>query len=157
MGPAANPPEARARENIDAQLAAAGWVVQSREDVNLAAGRGVAIREFPMKPGFGEADYLLYVDGQALGVVEAKKEGSTLTGFEIQTAKYSEGLPDTLPAPRRPLPFCYQSTGVETRFTNLLEPDAASRNVFCFHRPETLSDWLNDELNQPGSTVKARI
>ena len=150
-------PEARARKNIDQLLAAAGWVVQSREDVNLAAGRGVAIREFPMKPGFGEADYLLYVDSKAVSVVEAKKEGSTLTGFELQTTQYSEGLPDSLPAPRRPLPFCFQSTGVETRFTNLLEPDAASRNVFSFHRPETLGEWLNDELSNPGSTVKARI
>ena len=150
-------PEARARQNIDQLLTEAGWIVQSREDTNLAGGRGIAIREFPMKPGFGEADYLLYADSQAIGVVEAKKEGSTLTGFEIQTAKYSEGLPDGLPAPRRPLPFCYQSTGVESRFTNLLEPDAASRNVFSFHRPETLAEWLNDELNQPGSTVKARI
>src|SRR6266481_5485377 len=150
-------PEALARQNIDQLLTDAGWVVQSRKDADLTAGRGVAIREFPMKPGFGEADYLLYVDSQAVGVVEAKKEGSTLTGFEIQTAKYSEGLPDGLPAPRRPLPFCFQSTGVETRFTNLLEPDAASRNVFSFHRPETLAEWLNDELAQPGSTVKARI
>lgn len=157
MGPAANSPEARARENIDKQLIDAGWIVQSREEANISAGRGVAIREFPMKPGFGEADYLLYVDGQAVGVVEAKKEGSTLTGFETQTTKYSEGLPDSLPAPRRPLPFCYQSTGVETRFTNLLEPDAASRNVFSFHRPETLADWLSEELAYPGSTVKARI
>jgi len=150
-------PEARARLNIDQRLNDTGWIVQSREDVNLTAGRGVAIREFPMKPGFGEADYLLYVDAQAVGVVEAKKEGSTLTGFETQTTKYSEGLPDSLPAPRRPLPFCYQTTGVETRFTNLLEPDAASRNVFSFHRPETLAEWLNDELSVPGSTVKGRI
>src|SRR6266849_10544711 len=150
-------PEARARKNIDQLLTNAGWIVQSREEVNLAAGRGIAIREFPMKPGFGEADYLLYVDGQALGVIEAKKEGSTLTGFEGQTAKYSEGLPDTLPAPKRPLPFGYQSTGIETRFTNLLEPDAASRNVFSFHRPETLAEWLSDELSHPGTTVKARI
>jgi type I restriction enzyme, R subunit len=153
----ADSPEARARKNIDQFLTAAGWVVQSRGDVNLAAGRGIAIREFPMKLGFGEADYLLYVDGQALGVVEAKKEGSTLTGFEGQTSKYSEGLPETLPAPKRPLPFGYQSTGIETRFTNLLEPDAASRNVFSFHKPETLADWLRDELERPNSTVKARV
>jgi len=103
MVPAANSPEAKARENIDRQLTDAGWVVQSRAEANVKAGQGVAIREFSMKPGLGEADYLLYVDGQAVGVVEAKKEGSTLTGFEIQTAKYSEGLPDALPAPRRPL------------------------------------------------------
>src|SRR6202049_3930865 len=157
MGPAPTPPEARARENIDRLLIDAGWVIHSRDEGNVMAGRGIAIREFPMKPGFGEADYMLYVDGQAGGVVEAKKEGSTLTGFEIQTAKYSEGLPDSLPAPKRPLPFCYQSTGIETRFTNLLEPDAASRNVFSFHRPETLAEWLNDELRKSGSTVKARI
>lgn len=150
-------PEARARKNIDQLLAAAGWVVQSRDAVNLAAGCGVAIREFPMKSGFGEADYLLYVDGQALGVIEAKKEGSTLTGFEGQTSKYSEGLPDSLPAPKRPLPFGYQSTGIETRFTNLLEPDAASRNVFSFHQPEILAEWLREELTQPNSSVKARI
>jgi type I site-specific restriction endonuclease len=136
----AQTPEDRARETIDGMLRAASWIVQSREETNLSAGRGIAIREFPMKSGFGEADYLLYADSQAIGVVEAKKEGSTLTGFEIQTAKYSEGLPDSLPAPRRPLPFCYQSTGVETRFTNLLEPDAASRNVFSFHQPETLAE-----------------
>src|SRR5260370_22646675 len=105
-----------------------------------------------MKPGFGEGNYLLYVDGQALGVVEAKKEGSTLTGFEGQTAKYSEGLPDSLPAPKRPLPFCYQSTGFETRFTNLMEPDAASRNVFSFHRPETLAERLNNDIARHGST-----
>jgi type I restriction enzyme R subunit len=157
MSPVADSPEAKARKNIDQQLTESGWIVQSRDETNISAAPGIAIREFPMKTGFGEADYLLYVDGQAVGVVEAKKEGSTLTGFEIQTAKYSEGLPDSLPAPRRPLPFCYQSTGVETRFTNLLEPDAASRNVFSFHRPETLAEWLNDELSDPESTVKARI
>lgn len=157
MSKVGDSPEAKARENIDKQLIDAGWLVQSRDEADISAGRGVAIREFPMKSGFGEADYLLYVDGQAVGVVEAKKEGSTLTGFEIQTTKYSEGLPDSLPAPRRPLPFCYQSTGIETRFTNLLEPDAASRNVFSFHQPATLAEWLTDELNHPGSTVKARI
>src|SRR6202158_829538 len=149
-------PEARARKNIDQLLTTAGWVVQSRDEVNLAAGRGIAIREFPMKPGFGEADYLLYVDGQALGVVEAKKEGSTLTGFEGQTAKYSEGLPDSLPAPQRPLPFGYQSTGIETRFTNLLEPDAASRNVFSFHRPETLPAWVGGGIKHPRANRHAR-
>ena len=153
----AKSPEEQARQDIDELLTAADWLVQDREQVNLTAGRGIAVREFPMKSGHGEADYLLFVDGAAAGVTEAKKAGATLTGFETQTAKYSEGLPEGLPAPRRPLPFCYQSTGIETRFTNLLEPDACSRPVFAFHRPETLADWLDQELKQPGSTVKARI
>lgn len=55
-------------------------------------------------------------------MIEAKKEGSTLTGVEVQSAKYSEGLPAGLPAHRRPLPFLYESTGVETHFTNGLDP-----------------------------------
>ncbi len=138
-------------------LVAAGWLIQNRADANIDAGRGVAIREFALAHGHGEADYLLFVDGQAAGAVEAKKEGSTLIGVEIQTQKYSEGIPEALPAPRRPLPFLYQSTGIETRFTNLLEPNASSRAIFSFHRPETLSEWLSDELTSPASTFKARL
>lgn len=150
-------PEEQARKTIDELLAAAGWAVQDRDHANLDASRGVAIREFSLGKGFGEADYLLFADGQAVGVIEAKQEGSTLIGVEIQTQKYSEGVPPAIPAPRRPLPFCYQSTGIETRFTNLLEPDASSRNVFSFHRPETLFRWLKDELSIPGSMPKARL
>jgi len=150
-------PEEKSREVIDQQLGAAGWIVQDVDEANVTAGRGVAIREFPLKPGHGFADYLLYVDGAAASVVEAKKEGATLTGVEIQTARYSEGLPDSLKAYRRPLPFCYQSTGIETRFTNLLEPDARSRQVFAFHEPETLADWLMEESRSPGSTLRARL
>jgi type I restriction enzyme, R subunit len=89
----------------------------------LIQPRGVAIREFSLGKGFGEADYLLFADGQAVGVIEAKSEGFPLIGVEIQTQKYSEGVPSAVPAPRRPLPFCYQSTGMEPRFTNLLEPE----------------------------------
>jgi len=70
-----------------------------------AAGIGVAIREFVLKEGHGRADYLLFVNGQAVGAIEAKSEGTTLTGVEFQTARYLTGLPDGLPAPIRPLPF----------------------------------------------------
>src|SRR5690348_410279 len=155
--PAPQSPEAKARENIDRMLAASGWIVQSRDEANVSVARGVAIREFPLKSGYGEADYLLYVDGVPAGVVEAKKEGETLTSFEIQTEKYSVGLPDELKPYRKPLPFCYQSTGIETRFTNLLEPDARSRQVFSFHRPETFAGWGEDEAKSPGSMLRARL
>jgi type I restriction enzyme R subunit len=127
-------PEDRARVDIDRQLTQAGWVVQDADKTDLHAGRGVAIREFPLARGHGKADYLLYVDRKAVGAVEAKKQGTTLTGVEIQSAKYSEGLPANLPAVLRPLPFLYEGTGVETRFTNLLDPDARSRPVFHYRR-----------------------
>ena len=85
-------PEQRARRKIDSALTTAGWTVQSRDEINLDAGRGLAIREFMMEPGYGYADYLLFVDGQAVGALEAKKEGFGLTGVEPQVKSYSDGL-----------------------------------------------------------------
>jgi len=143
MSPASNSPEQEARVQIDAQLEESGWVVQDRDEINLSAGQGIAIREFKLKQGHGYADYLLFVDGQAVGVLEAKKVGFPLTGVEVQAQKYSEGLPDTLDAPLSPLPFCYLSTGAETLFSNNLDPHPRSRRIFQFHRPETLAEWLS--------------
>src|ERR1017187_3187094 len=134
-------PEQLARREIDSDLSAAGWLVQDCAELDLSAGRGVAAREFPMKAGFGFADYLLYVDRKAAGAVEAKAEG-TLTGVEAQSAKYAAGLPDNLPAHRRPLPFLFESNGTVTFFTNGLYPLPRSRQVFNFPRPESLATWV---------------
>jgi type I restriction enzyme R subunit len=142
-------PEQKARREIDAQLLASGWIVQDRADVDLTAGRGIAVREFPMKPGFGFADYLLYVDRKALGAVEAKAEG-TLTGVEAQSAKYAAGLPDNLPAHRRPLPFLFESNGSVTFLTNGLDPKPRSRKVFSFPRPESFAEWLTQNFQLRG-------
>jgi len=137
-------PEQKARMEIDLMLLESSWLVQDVKSVSLHAGRGVAIREFPLERGFGFADYLLYIDGKAAGVIEAKKAGVTLSGVEIQSDRYTQGLSRFLPAWFRPLPFRYQSTGVETCFTSGLDPDPRSRNVFSFHRPETLAGWLEE-------------
>lgn len=145
--------EVKAREEIDRQLEESGWVVQEREEINLSAGRGVAIREFKLKPGHGCADYLLFIDSKAVGVLEAKKVGFPLGGVEVQAQKYSEGLPDTLDAPHEPLPFCYLSTGAETKFSSNLDPRPRSRRIFQFHRPETLAEWL--EMDTLDDWVKA--
>lgn len=141
-------PEHEARETIDRLLTQAGWAVCDPENAHISAHRGVVIREFPLKQGHGFADYLLYVDGKAAGVIEAKRAGVTLSGVEIQSDKYRQGLSEDLPAWRRPLPFAYQSTGVETRFTNNLDPEPRARPVFAFHRPETLADWLAPPFDQ---------
>jgi type I restriction enzyme R subunit len=76
-------PEQQARRNIDRLLMAAGWHVCAASAAILQAARGVAIRDVP-RPGYGFADYLLYVDGKAAGVIEAKKEGVTLTKIEFR-------------------------------------------------------------------------
>lgn len=137
-------PEAQARWNIDRQLAECGWVVQNYKDIDITASSGVAVREYPLEweesgePKRGFADYLLYADGQAIGVVEAKPAGYTLQGVHTQSKKYTEGLDERVSAWKRPLPFAYESTGVVTQFTNGLNPDPRSREVFTFHRPEEL-------------------
>jgi len=133
--------EQHAREKIDQLLTQAGWHIQDVKEANIHAATGVAIREFPL-PGYGFADYLLYVNGKAAGVIEAKKVGTTLTGVEIQSDKYSKGLPAALPAWIKPLPYCYQSTGEITRFTNGLDPEPRSRQVFAFHRPDNLAEEI---------------
>ena len=74
----------------------AGWVVQDYKSINLYAGTGVAVRELVTTAG--PADYVLFVDRQAVGVIEAKKKGTTLSGVEWQTIKYQTHVPDELPA-----------------------------------------------------------
>jgi type I site-specific restriction endonuclease len=81
-------PEEKAREAIDVLLGSAGWNIQDRMELNLGAGWGVAVREFPLQVGF--ADYMLFVDRYAVGVIEAKPEGTTLSGVSEQT-KISSG------------------------------------------------------------------
>lgn len=144
-------PEQAARQTIDQLLRYAGWEVQDRERMSLfGRSRGVALREAPLKTGF--ADYLLFVDGKALGVVEAKKVGTTLSGVEDQSGRYAAGVKPPMQAwiAERPLPFRYESTGVETYFTNILDPEPRSRRVMAFHRPETLAAWAAELLTLRG-------
>jgi type I restriction enzyme R subunit len=142
-------PEQRARLDIDSALEAAGWIIQDRATMNLAAGSGVAVREFKMAAGHGFADYLLFVHGKAVGVLEAKPAGYALTNVELQADKYATGLPAGLNPPVHPLPFLYLSTGVETRFINGLDPDpktrAISANLPHIHCPATLTEWIQAE------------
>ncbi len=138
---AATTPEARARQKIDAMLAAAGWIVQDRADVNLHAGQGVAVREVPTPTG--PADYLLFVDGHACGALEAKPEGYTLLGVAGQGEDYSKAAPREYPNWGNPLPFVYVSTGAETQFQDARDPHPRPRPVFAIHRPETLRRTLD--------------
>ena len=99
-------PEQLVRQQIDAQLVAAGWVVQDYKQFNPTAGRGIALREVPLKSGM--CDYLLLVERKAVGVVEAKKKGTLLSGVAEQSGHYAENLPD-LSSPSRPA-HCHSFT-----------------------------------------------
>jgi len=136
-------PEEEARQEIDNLLEAAGWEVQDYRNLNLGAALGIAIREFPLESG--RADYLLFVDGVAVGAIEAKPVGTILVDVEGQTERYLRGIPESIPHVQNPLPFEYESTGIETHFADLRDPDWRSRRVFAFHRPETLKSWISHD------------
>lgn len=150
--------EAQVRRIIDRLLAAAGWVVQDRRDTNVHAARGVAVREVPTATG--RADYLLYVDQKLVGVIEAKREGVSLGAVDRQSERYASGLDagQRLAAWRTPLPFRYESTGIETRFTNGLDPVVRPRRVFAFHQPDTVARWMRDaEADAAAPTLRHKF
>ncbi len=143
-------PEQLARQKIDALLTAAGWVLQDKDQFNRNAALGVAVREFQLPAG--PCDYLLFIDGRAAGVLEAKPQGVTLTGVAEQADKYMEKLPPHIARWADNLLFDYESTGDETLFRFMRDPHPRSRRVFAFHKPETMKAWLEDE-----STLRARL
>lgn len=143
-------PEEEARKLIDAQLEAAGWVIQDRQALNRKASLGVAVREYPMASG--PCDYLLLVDGKACGVIEAKPEGSTLSGVADQSSRYQHGAPEQLASWGSPLRFGYEASGAEIMFADRADPSPRSRRLFAFHKPETLLEWLKS-----GTSVRARL
>jgi len=133
-------PEQIARDTIDKQLCACGWLVQSKSQMNLNAGVGVAVTEYSTE--VGPADYVLFVEGKPVGIIEAKRkeEGHTLTLHEDQAEGYATAKLKYLN--NQPLRFVYLSTGDITRFADFCDPKPRYREVFTFHRPETLQDWL---------------
>ena len=133
-------PEQKAREEIDRKLVDAGWVIQDMKQLNLGAGMGVAVREYPTDTG--PADYVLFVNRNAVGVIEAKKDaaGENLTVVEDQTVRYATAnlkwRKDSAP-----LRFLFEATGQIIRFTDNADPAPRSREVFYFFKPDTLAAW----------------
>ncbi len=141
-------PEQIARDHIDQLLLASGWVIQDKKKFNLAAGLGIAIREY--QTDIGPADYVLFVDKKPVGIIEAKREeeGVRLSTVEEQSTQYASAKLRLLN--NDPLPFVYESTGEVTRFTDYRDPKPRARNVFTFHRPETFVQWLSQEKTLRG-------
>ncbi|MCX6846556.1 MAG: DEAD/DEAH box helicase family protein, partial [Verrucomicrobia bacterium] len=145
-------PEQIARDAIDAQLRASGWAVQNKNAFNPNEGEGQAVREYTTDSG--PADYVLFVDRKAVGVIEAKKEtlGHNITTVEDQTKEYAVSKLKWIQHTGQALPFLYEATGVLTRFTDQRDPKPRSREIFSFHRPETLREFLSQE-----KSLRARL
>ncbi len=143
-------PEQKARDRIDKMLTDSGWIVQSKNKVDLSASKGIAVREY--QTDVGPADYVLFVDRKPVGIIEAKREeeGHRLTVVEEQSKDYANAKLKYLK--NDPLPFVYESTGVITRFTDFRDPKPRGRNVFNFHKPDTIAEWI-----KKGDSLRTRI
>ena len=153
MTPPTEKLEAETRQEIDAKLEAAGWVVQDKKRINLHESLGVAVREFDTDTG--PADYMLFIAGKAAGIIEAKREGASLGHVAEQSARYATS--NTKHILRwvdegQPLPFLYEATNHEIRYRDERDPKPKSRNVFHFHKPETLKERL-----EMGESLRARL
>jgi type I restriction enzyme, R subunit len=150
MSSSAFHPEDRARSLIDRRLVVCGWLIQSKAEMNLGAGLGVAVREF--QTASGPVDYGLFVGRRLCGVIEAKAEGTTLSGYSEQAARYIADVPKHLVREEGQVRFEYVASGTETLFRDHADPDPVSRRVFAFHRPQTLDQWLKDS-----ATLRRRL
>jgi type I restriction enzyme R subunit len=117
-------------------------MIQDKNTINLQASLGVAVREYSTQ--VGPADYVLFVDQKPVGIVEAKREeeAERLTAHETQAEGYANARLRYLN--NEQLPFVYLSTGTITRFMDFRDPKPRFREVFAFHRPETIRDWLKE-------------
>lgn len=146
----------KARLEIDRQLAAAGWVVHEKSQVNLLAGRGEAVCELSFAAC--EPHCTLFVDGRAIGTIEAKPAGFSLIGVEEQSTKYVTGAPARLPAWHNPLRFCYESTGQESRFTNGEQETAPDqiRTLLAAFRDHAVPEMFPSRTDLPKTLIFAK-
>lgn len=129
--------EQKAREIIDKKLEQSGWIVQDMKQLNLFAGLGVAVREFPTSTG--PVDYALFVEGLPVGIVEAKKDdaGENITVVEGQSNRYVNSTFKWIKGNYR-IRFVYEATSKLTRFTDYDDIKYRSRSIFTFHQPQEL-------------------
>ncbi len=144
-------PEQIARDRIDQMLAEAGWSVQDKNQIDFNQAKGIAVREYPTDSG--PADYVLFVGPKPIGVIEAKRPemGQNINVVAQQSAKYAAAKLKWIKH-NKPLPLLYESTGEITMFRNERDPKPRSREVFWFHQPETLAEWI-----QQSQTLRARL
>lgn len=134
-------PEQEARVVIDKKLEQSGWVIQNFAQVNIGAALGVAVREYPTDTG--PVDYALFIDGEPVGVIEAKKSsiGENITVVEEQSARYATSSFKWINR-EYTIRFAYEATDKLIKFTDYKDIKYRSRRVFSFHRPGHLKSLL---------------
>jgi len=147
-------PEAKARSIIDSQLTAAGWNVASTGDA-ISSGPTAVCEE---TGSTGRADYVLYLDGKACGIVEAKRSDHSLEGVQEQSASYAafRRWEDPATCWQNPLPFRFEANGRQIQFTDSRDPERRARPVFNFQKPAYLRELL-EQAKAPDDTLRRRL
>ena len=138
-------PEEKARVKIDQMFEEAGWQVVDRDFYSPTIS-AAAIREGLLK-GNHEADYFLFINGKAVGVLEAKRAEVDVKADKVtaQTKNYTRIVPNCYQVWQKPLPIGYQSNGEETYFFDFRNPDREMESVNRIHTPKELSKMLGIE------------
>ena len=131
-------PEEKARIKIDQWFADAGWEVINRDDYEPTC-TAVAIREGLLK-GNLEADYFLFINGKAVGVLEAKREETDAFSSIVceQAALYAKSVPNIYQTYQKPLPFIFTSNGKELYFCDFREQDHYFKQIMTIPTPHEL-------------------
>lgn len=138
-------PEEKAREKIDQWFIDAGWEVVNRDDYEPTY-TAVAIREGLLK-GNLEADYFLFINGKAIGVLEAKREETDALASKVceQASLYARSVPNIYQAYQKPLPFVFTSNGKELYFCDFREKDSYFKQIMTIPTPHELVKKLGIE------------
>lgn len=139
-------PEEKARVKIDQWLNDAGWQVKDRDQFQ-PSDSAVAIREGLLK-GNKEADYFLFINGMAVGVLEAKREEIDPSGEEVcaQAEMYANSVPAFYTAFKQPIPFIYTSNGKNYYFRDYRNPDSTLEPIGAMHKPKKLAAMMASKL-----------
>ena len=135
-------PEEKARQKIDQWFAEAGWKVINREDYEPTC-TAVAIREGLLK-GNLEADYFLFINGKAVGVLEAKREDIDALSDKVceQAVLYAKSVPHIYQAYQKLLPFIFTSNGKELYFCDFREQEQGFKQIIAIPTPYELVKQL---------------
>lgn len=138
-------PEEKARQKIDHWFTDAGWKVINREDYEPTCS-AVAIREGLLK-GNLEADYFLFINGKAVGVLEAKRKDIDASSDAVceQAARYARSVPHIYQTYQNPLPFIFTSNGKELYFCDSREQESCFRQIITIPTPHDLVKKLGIE------------
>jgi len=135
------------KERIDARLVSMSppWsIVRHSDALDLAALDACAVTEFPTDNG--PADYALFVKGQLLGIVEAKKVGTSPQNVLEQARRYARGVPANVGEWNGiRVPFLYATNGEVIWHADERHPQTHSSQVATLPSPAALEDrWTRD-------------